>query len=138
MVCKTISIQTNQHQELIDITSEIDAEIKNVGIKEGYCIVFVPHTTAAVTINECADPDVKEDMVNMLSSLIPKHGSYKHSEGNSDAHIKASLLGSSEYILIKNGGLLLGTWQHVYFFEGDGPRKRSFYLRIIGEQGDKL
>lgn len=138
MVCKTISIQTNQHQELIDITSEIDAEIKSEGIKEGYCIVFVPHTTAAVTINECADPDVKEDMVNMLSSLIPKHGSYKHSEGNSDAHIKASLLGSSEYILIKNGGLLLGTWQHVYFFEGDGPRKRSFYLRIIGEQGDKL
>ena len=138
MMCKTISIQTNQHQELIDITSEIDDEIKSEGIKEGYCIVFVPHTTAAVTINECADPDVKEDMINMLSSLIPKHGSYKHSEGNSDAHIKASLLGSSEYILIKNGGLLLGTWQHVYFFEGDGPRKRSFYLRIIGEQGDKL
>lgn len=138
MMCKTISIQTNQHQELIDITSEIDDEIKSEGIKEGYCIVFVPHTTAAVTINECADPDVKEDMINMLSSLIPKHGSYKHSEGNSDAHIKASLLGSSEYILIKNGGLLLGTWQHVYFFEVDGPRKRSFYLRIIGEQGDKL
>ena len=138
MVCKTISIQTNQHQELVDITAEIDTVIKNERIKEGYCIVFVPHTTAAVTINEGADPDVKYDMIHTLSSLIPKHGSYKHSEGNSDAHIKASLLGSSEYILIKKGRLLLGTWQHVYFFEGDGPRKRSVYIQIIGEHGDVL
>jgi len=138
MVFKTISIQTNQHQELIDITSDIDAEIKNEGIKEGYCIIFVPHTTAAVTINEGADPDVKYDMIQILSTLIPKHESYKHQEGNSDAHIKASLLGSSEYILIKNGELLLGTWQHVYFFEGDGPRKRLFYLQIVSEHGDVL
>ena len=138
MVCKKISVQTNQHQELIDITSDIGTVIKNEGINEGYCIVFVPHTTAAVTINEGADPDVKYDMIHILSSLIPKHGSYKHSEGNSDAHIKASLLGSSEYILIKNSRLLLGTWQHVYFFEGDGPRKRSVYIQIISEHGDIL
>jgi len=138
MVFKSLTIQTNQHQELIDITPNIGEVIENEGINEGYCIVFVPHTTAAVTINEGADPDVKDDIINMLSFLIPKHGSFKHVEGNSDAHIKSSLLGASEHILIKNGKLMLGTWQHVYFFEGDGPRKRSFYIQIMGEYGDKL
>jgi secondary thiamine-phosphate synthase enzyme len=131
MTLRTISIKSHRDNELIDITSFINDLIKKEQFLEGYCIVFVPHTTAAVTINEGADPDVKRDILSIFGLLIPKDGSYHHVEGNSDAHIKSSILGSSEFIPIKNGRLLLGTWQHVFFFEGDGPRNRKIHIQLI-------
>ena len=132
-----IKIRSNKHQELIDITSDINEIIKEEKISEGFCIVFVPHTTAAVTINEGADPGVAHDILSTLSSVIPRDRAYLHVEGNSDAHIKTSLLGSSEYIIIKDGRLVLGTWQHVFFFEGDGPRNRTVHIQLIESEGEE-
>ena len=136
MVYTQFQVSSSSTQELIDITSDINDIIKQEKISEGYCIVFVPHTTAAVTINEGADPDVVHDILSTLSSLIPRDRPYLHAEGNSDAHIKTSLLGSSEHIIIRNGRLLLGTWQHVFFFEGDGPRNRTVHIQLIESTGD--
>ena len=136
MVYTQFQVSSSITQELIDITSDINDIIKQEKISEGYCIVFVPHTTAAVTINEGADPDVVHDILSTLSSLIPRDRPYLHAEGNSDAHIKTSLLGSSEHIIIRNGRLLLGTWQHVFFFEGDGPRNRTVHIQLIESTGD--
>jgi len=130
MLRKDLTVRSHDHQELIDITSDINEIIKNEGISKGFCMIFVPHTTAAITINEGADPDVKRDILSVISSLIPRDGGYHHSEGNSDAHIKTSILGSSEYIAIEDGRLLLGTWQHVFFFEGDGPRTRRVIVHV--------
>jgi len=115
---------------MINITDEVRRLVKEEKINEGSLIVFVPHTTAGITINEGADPDVQQDIIKTLEKLIPENASYHHSEGNSDAHIKASLLGSSVTILISNGNLVLGTWQHVFFYEGDGPRHRTIYISI--------
>jgi secondary thiamine-phosphate synthase enzyme len=134
MVKKDLSVKSHQHHELIDLTSEINDLIKKEGISSGFCIIFVPHTTAAVTINEGADPDVKHDILTMLSTLIPRDSGYHHGEGNSDAHIKTSLLGSSEYIGIENNRLKLGTWQHVFFFEGDGPRTRRVNIYLFKDE----
>ena len=128
---KTIHIKKNKTQELIDITSCINDLIKKEGVQNGFCILFVPHTTAAITINEGADLHVKEDIVNLLATLIPKKGEYNHLEGNSDAHIKASIFGSSDFVIIKDGRLFLGTWQHVFLFEGDGPRSRKIHIKIV-------
>ena len=129
-----IKIQTNKHAELIDITSKIKQCISEDDIKEGIVIAYVPHTTAAITINEGADPDVQKDILETLSSLIPFKNSYHHREGNSDAHIKASLIGSSAQLIIHEGNLVLGTWQSIFFFEGDGPRNRTFYVLTIKEK----
>jgi secondary thiamine-phosphate synthase enzyme len=134
MLRKELSVNSHQHEELIDVTSEITNLIQKEDVSSGFCIIFVPHTTAAVTINEGADPDVKHDILKRLSTLVPKDGGYHHEEGNSDAHIKSSLLGSSEYIVIENNRLLLGTWQHVFFFEGDGPRTRKMNISLFKEK----
>lgn len=125
---KEIPIQTNKRIEFIDITQEIENEIEN--IKEGTLTVFIPHTTAAVTINENADPDVTKDIKRKTSELIPENDNYKHSEGNSDSHLKSSLFGPSLTLIIKNNKLILGTWQSIYFCEFDGPRSRKFIIKF--------
>jgi|TARA_Y100000310_G_scaffold344384_1_gene456879 secondary thiamine-phosphate synthase enzyme len=126
-----VPISTSKKQELVDITSKINDIVKKSNIKEGLCIVYCPHTTAGITINENADPDVQQDILKKLASLIPQNENYQHSEGNSDAHIKSSLLGNEKTIIINNNELMLGTWQGIYFFEGDGPRERKVIIKII-------
>ena len=126
-----ISVRSSKREEFIDITGQVQRLVSDSGVEEGSCFLFVPHTTAAVTINEGADPSVKRDMLVYLNKLVPHKGDYHHMEGNSDAHIKASLLGSSATIIIEKGSLALGTWQSVYFCEFDGPRQRSLKCRIV-------
>lgn len=126
-----IQVKTNKQTELIDITSEINKIIINKNISDGICVVYVPHTTAAVTINENADPDVMRDILYELNKVIPYNDGYHHGEGNSAAHIKTSLTGSSEMIIIENGSLVLGTWQSVFFAEFDGPRTRKVYVKLM-------
>lgn len=123
-------IRTSEEQEFIDITSIINEAIRKKGIENGTAVVFVPHTTAGITINENADPTVVEDMLMMLNRVFPVKGDYRHYEGNSHAHIKTSLMGSSCSLIIRNGKLKLGTWQGVYFCEFDGPRTRKIYIDI--------
>lgn len=124
-------IKTTKAQEFIDITNIIKEEVRKNKIDEGIVVVFVPHTTAGITINENADPDVTFDILSGLNNVFPERNGYRHVEGNSHAHIKASLLGSSVTIIIENGELKLGTWQGVYFCEFDGPRTRNVYIKII-------
>lgn len=126
-----IGIRTSRRIELIDITDKIQNIISKGKIKDGICLVFCPHTTAGLTINENADPSVKTDISNALNKLIPAGASYAHAEGNADSHIKASLFGSSLTIFIEDGQLALGTWQGVYFCEGDGPRSRQVQVKLI-------
>lgn len=127
----SITIQTTKRNQLIDITNDIKKLIIQYKLVNGYLIVFVPHTTAAVTINEGADPYVTEDIIETLKRLIPVNNSFKHVEGNSDAHIKTSLLGASEIILVENNQLILGSWQYIFLYEGDGPRTRTVYVKLI-------
>lgn len=127
---KELHIISNQRNQMIDITTDIQHLIKEEKINDGFVIVYVPHTTAGITINEGADPSVQQDLIQTLQKLIPTHSNYNHIEGNSDAHIKASLLGSSVTILVNKGELVLGTWQHIFFYEGDGPRNRMAYVYI--------
>ncbi len=118
-------------QGLMDITREVNEAVSESGVNEGICVVFCPHTTAAITINENADPDVKTDFVYGMDKAFPVHGRFQHSEGNSDAHLKSSSVGASETIIVNKGRLLLGTWQGVYFCEFDGPRRRKFYVKVM-------
>ncbi len=127
---KKISVRTSEHEELIDITYEISQFVKDSNILDGRVTVFIPHTTAAVTINENADPDVQHDLIIALNRISPDLPEFRHMEGNSDAHTKSSIVGCSEDIIISEGKLLLGTWQGVYFCEFDGPRTRTAILRI--------
>jgi len=117
---------------LVDITAEVQEAIKESGVNEGYCIIFCPHTTAAITINENADPDVRSDFIAGMNRIFPDMNIFRHSEGNSDAHLKSSAVGASETVIISGGKLLLGTWQDLYFCEFDGPRTRKFYVKVIG------
>lgn len=126
-----ISLSTTKKVELVDITSKIECVIQESKVKSGICIVYCPHTTGAITINENADPDVNSDIIKKLSSLIPSDDGYDHSEGNSDAHIKSSMIGNEKSIIIDKNSLVLGTWQGVMFFEGDGPRKRKVFVKIM-------
>lgn len=128
-----ISIKTNSRTELIDITDKIQIAVLKSKIKNGLCVVFCPHTTAGLTINENADPSVRRDIINTLNKMVPENAGYSHSEGNADSHIKSSLLGSSLNIFIEAGQLALGTWQGIYFCEGDGPRSREVWIKIIKE-----
>jgi len=130
-----ISIRSSRREELIDITSEIQEIVDRKDIEDGFVIIYVPHTTAAVTINEGADPDVQRDIINTLSKLIPKEGDYMHLEGNSDAHIKSSILGPSIIVLVENKRLVLGTWQKIFFYEGDGPRHRKIFINVFSNGG---
>jgi secondary thiamine-phosphate synthase enzyme len=127
---KELRISSGQRNQMIDITTDVQQLVKEEKINDGYIVVYVPHTTAGITINEGADPSVQQDILETLQKLIPAHSNYKHVEGNSDAHIKASLLGSSVTVLINKGKLVLGTWQHIFFYEGDGPRNRIVYIQI--------
>lgn len=128
---KEIEIRTKERVDFIDMTSKLREIIRQSNIEEGLMTVFVPHTTAGVTINEHADPAVISDIKKQFEKLVPVNNGYSHTEGNSDAHIKASLIGSSVNVIIKNGDLLLGTWQGVFLCEFDGPRKRKVYINII-------
>lgn len=128
----TESLRTRSRNEMIEITDHVAALVFQKNILDGLAIVHVPHTTAAITINENADPDVKHDMLRKLSELIPKaENYYKHNEGNSDSHVKTSLVGNSVTVLIQNGSLLLGQWQGIQFCEFDGPRTRQFQVKLI-------
>lgn len=125
------TIKTNKQDEMINITDIIREDVRNSNIKDGLAVVFVPHTTAGITINENADPDVVYDILNTLQKVFPKDRSNRHMEGNSHAHIKASVIGSSCTIIIENGVLKLGIWQGIYYCEFDGPRSRKFYTKVI-------
>jgi len=129
---KSISIATATRTELVDITGLIKEVVKKNKWTEGVLYVYIPHTTAGVTINENADPSVRIDILDALNKLVPYKGSYQHTEGNSDAHIKASLIGSSVAVILESGRLVLGKWQGVFFCEFDGPRQRDIYLKFLG------
>jgi secondary thiamine-phosphate synthase enzyme len=128
---KTLTVKTRSKTELIDITREIDKAIRSEGVVDGVCFLFVPHTTAGVTINESADPSVKSDILMVLNKIIPWKEAYQHLEGNSPAHVKASIIGPSEMIVVEGGQLKLGTWQGVFFCEFDGPRSRKIHVRLL-------
>lgn len=130
MTTHTIIISTSRRSEFIDITDEVQELITSSGVKSGICHVYTPHTTAGIIINEHADPDVIHDISKTLGTLIPWSDGYDHSEGNSAAHIKASLTGTSQTIFIENGRLKLGTWQGIFFGEFDGPRRREVWVKI--------
>ena len=127
---KRLRVATNSQTEFINITPQIEKEVKESGVKEGVCYLYVPHTTAGITVNEGADPDVKRDIINQLNNIVPFHGNYYHREGNSPAHIKSSFIGCSETLLIHDNQLILGTWQSIYFCEFDGPRDRQLIIKI--------
>ena len=125
------NVKTKKVDEFIDITYLVEQTLKESGFRDGVVVIFCPHTTAGITINENADPDVVRDILVTLEKSFPRHGDYKHSEGNSSAHIKASLMGSSATIIVDNGKLVLGTWQGIYFTEFDGPRNRKVYIKLL-------
>jgi secondary thiamine-phosphate synthase enzyme len=128
----TEPVQTRQRGEIVDVTDVVRRIVRQKRASDGMAIVFVPHTTAAVTINENYDPDVKHDMLKKLETLIPKHESYyRHDEGNSDSHVKTALVGNSATVLVENGDLVLGRWQGIYFCEFDGPREREMYVKVV-------
>lgn len=126
-----IVIQTRKHTEFVNVDAEVQAVIDESGVKEGICHVFVPHTTAGVTINENADPDVVADMEKILERAVPWKGGYAHAEGNSAAHAKASMMGFCQTVFIRRGKLAYGTWQSLYFCEFDGPRRRKIWVKVV-------
>ena len=128
-----LSVNTSKHTQTLNITDMIQRCVEDSGVRSGVCTVFIPHTTAAVTINENADPDVVRDFTMEINKLVPWEDGYKHMEGNSAAHLKASMIGFSEQIIIEDGRLVLGTWQGIYFCEYDGPRRRSVYVKLMGD-----
>jgi secondary thiamine-phosphate synthase enzyme len=131
---KELGISTKNRSQMIDITGQVAAMVGQSGIRDGDVVVFCPHTTAAITINENADPDVVHDLLLTLSEVLPqRRAGYRHSEGNSDAHCKSSLVGCSVQVLVQDGRLCLGTWQAIYFCEFDGPRPRQVLVQVRGE-----
>lgn len=125
-----LNIKSTQRTQMIDITAQVKKEIERSGIDSGFCTIFVPHTTAAVTINEAADPDVSRDFMKEIDKIVPLDDDYRHMEGNSAAHIKSSLVGISERLIVEEGKPLLGRWQGIFFCEFDGPRNREVILKI--------
>lgn len=128
-----IPVRTGSHTQMINITKEVQEAVSKSGVREGICVIYVPHTTAAVTINENADPDVVRDFTMEIDKLVPWEDGYRHMEGNSAAHLKASMMGFSETVLIEDGRLLLGTWQGIYFLEYDGARQRKVHVKVMGK-----
>jgi secondary thiamine-phosphate synthase enzyme len=128
---RELKVKSHKRNEMIDITNDIQRIIDEEKLQNGIIIVYVPHTTAGITINEGADPNVQRDIIETLKRIIPESGDYHHMEGNSDAHIKASILGSSVIVIVENNNLVLGTWQHIFFYEGDGPRNRRLYVDLV-------
>ncbi|MBA2877968.1 secondary thiamine-phosphate synthase enzyme [Anoxybacillus kamchatkensis] len=132
MMMKRWTIQTTKRDEFVDVTSFVQSFVTESGVQEGIAVVYCPHTTAGITINENADPDVKRDMIRRFDELYPWHHTLdRHSEGNTAAHMKASTVGSSAHVIVTKGQLLLGTWQGIYFCEFDGPRTRTFYVKVM-------
>jgi secondary thiamine-phosphate synthase enzyme len=128
---QTLSVRTERRTQLVDVTAEVQKVMAASGVASGICYLYVPHTTAAITINECADPDVARDVESAMDRLIPKTGPYRHSEGNSDSHVKAVLVGTSQMVLVEGGKLVLGRWQGVFFCEFDGPRDRRLQVKVV-------
>jgi secondary thiamine-phosphate synthase enzyme len=126
-----ITVKTSSRTEFVDITAEVQKAVSASGIQSGLCMVYVPHTTAAVTINEGADPSVKKDILMILNRIVPWQAEYRHMEGNSPAHVKSTVVGASELVMVENGRLLLGTWQGIFFCEFDGPRTRKVHLKFM-------
>ncbi|GMU20236.1 MAG: hypothetical protein AMXMBFR13_03340 [Phycisphaerae bacterium] len=132
MAIEAVTVPTRQRNQMIDVTAEVQQVVRSAGLQSGYVICYVPHTTAGITIQENADPDVVHDVLWKLGQLVPKdETSFRHAEGNSDSHIKASLMGLSQTVLVEDGHLVLGTWQGIYFCEFDGPRKRRMLVRCV-------
>ncbi|MBQ9179540.1 MAG: YjbQ family protein [Firmicutes bacterium] len=131
MKTEIIKIKTSAHTQMTDITRDVQAAVSKSGITDGICLVFTPHTTAAITINEDADPDVVRDFTKEINKIVPWEDDYLHMEGNSAAHLKSSIIGASEQIIVEDGRLMLGTWQGIYFCEYDGPRNREVWVKII-------
>jgi secondary thiamine-phosphate synthase enzyme len=127
----TVSVKTNSRTEMVDITAMVQKEMEKQQITDGLCVVYVPHTTAGVTINEGADPAVCTDIITKLNALVPPNDGYRHMEGNSDSHIKTSLIGSSVTVLVEGGRLVLGTWQKIFYCEFDGPRSRKYFVKAF-------
>ena len=127
----TFGVRSHSRGELTDVTSQVQAAVSATGVVDGVCHVYVPHTTAAVTINENADPAVLGDLLDQLERMVPWQGPYRHAEGNSAAHVKAALLGSCATVLVQGGRLVLGTWQAVFFCEFDGPRRRQVHVAVV-------
>lgn len=132
MAFKTVTVKTEEKQQLLDITKHVRMVVRESGLKSGICRVFIPHTTAAVTINENADPDVRTDILNTLERMVPEGGNYLHAEGNAHAHVKAGLIGSNVTVFVEAGQLILGTWQSIFLCEFDGPRTRNVMVRVSG------
>lgn len=131
MSAKSVSVRTGRQVEMVDITGRVRQVVEQSGVTDGLCVVYVPHTTAGVLINEGADPDVMSDLVQALERMVPEQGLYRHGEGNSPAHVKAVLVGSSVTVLVEGGRLRLGTWQAIFFAEFDGPRSREVLVDVI-------
>ncbi|MEC4686097.1 MAG: secondary thiamine-phosphate synthase enzyme YjbQ [Nitrospirota bacterium] len=129
---KHVNVKTGARVEFIDITPEIERLVEEAGFQEGVCYLHVPHTTAGITVNEGADPSVRRDIIHTLQKIVPRDAGYAHLEGNSDAHIKSSLVGTSTFVLIEQGRLQLGTWQSIFFCEFDGPRHRRVAVKVMG------
>lgn len=127
----TLTVKTERRTQLVDVTAHVQKAVAGSGVKQGVCYLYVPHTTAAITINECADPDVARDFEAAIDRLIPAHGPYRHSEGNSDSHVKSSLVGASATVPVEDGKLALGRWQGVFFCEFDGPRERKLNVQVV-------
>ena len=126
-----LQVKTSAKTELIDITNKVEDLVRSEGVQNGLCFLYVPHTTGAITINESADPAVKADILMVLNQIVPWKAGYRHLEGNSPAHVKASMIGASELIAVENGKLVLGTWQGIFFCEFDGPRTRKLDIRFF-------
>jgi secondary thiamine-phosphate synthase enzyme len=126
----TMTVKTSSRTEMKDITGSVQKEVSKTGISDGICTVYVPHTTAGITINEGADPAVCDDILNTFNQLVPRNAGYRHMEGNADSHVKASIMGSSVTVLVEKGRLVLGTWQKIFFCDFDGPRTRRVYVKL--------
>ncbi len=127
----TIQIRTGRRMEMVDITAQVREIVRESGVRSGICVLYVPHTTAAVTVNENADPSVRSDITRTLAKLVPAGAGYEHLEGNADSHIKATMVGPSETLIISDGDIILGTWQGIFFCEFDGPRNRRLFVKIM-------
>lgn len=126
-----IEVHTHHRNELLDITEKVNEVIKKSGLRNGTAIIYIPHTTAAITLNENYDPSVAKDILEALSKIAPRSGAYSHTEGNADAHIKAAIIGSSRTVFFENGEILFGTWQGIFFCEFDGPRRRKVIVKLL-------
>ena len=131
---QAIRVKTTRRTELVDITNEVQRVVSALGIRLGTCFIYVPHTTAGVLINEHADPDVASDAEGAFDRIVPMNGPYRHSEGNSDSHVKSMLAGANQFVFVKEGKLALGRWQGIFFAEFDGPRERKVYVKVLPDR----